>query len=83
MVNTLKAPAYATVAGKVQNVMSPSASVLIPHAEVTVPALKGTVSVLLAIKEKTVKKVIEFVFWVLELFNGKKKKGKNRIKIEM
>lgn len=58
MVSTLKEPAYATVAGKVQNVMYPSASVLIPHVEVTVPASKGTVSVLLAIKEKTVKKVI-------------------------
>lgn len=58
MVNTLKAPAYATVAGKVRNAMYPSASVSIPHVEVMVPASKGTVSVLLAIKEKTVKKVI-------------------------
>lgn len=57
MVSTLKAPAYATVAGKVQNVMYPSASVLIPRVEVMVPASKGTVSVLLALKEKTVKKV--------------------------
>jgi len=57
MVNILKAPAYATVAGKVRNVMYPSASVLIPRVEVTVPASKGTVSVPLAIKEKTAKKV--------------------------
>lgn len=61
MVNTLKAPAYATVAGKVQNVMYPSASVSIPHVEVMVPASKGTVSVLLAIKEKTVRKVGHFL----------------------
>lgn len=70
MVSTLKEPAYATVAGKVQNVMYPSASVLIPRVEVMVPASKGTVSVLLAIKEKTVKKVMlgTFSFCIVRFF---------------
>lgn len=58
MVSTPKEPACATVAGKVRNVMYPSASVLIPRVEVMVPASKGTVSVPLAIKEKTVRKLI-------------------------
>lgn len=64
MVSTPKAPACATVAGKVQNVMYPSASALTPHVEVMVPASKGTVSVLWAIKEKTVRKV-GYLFSVL------------------
>lgn len=70
MVNTLKEPAYATVAGKVRNVMYPSASVLIPRVEVMVPASKGTVSVPLAIKEKTVKKVMlgHIIFLHCEIF---------------
>lgn len=57
MVSTPRAPACATVAGKVQNVTYPSASALTPHVEVMVPASKGTVSVLWAIKEKTVREV--------------------------
>lgn len=86
-VSTLKAPAYATVAGKVQNVMYPSASVLIPHVEVMVPASKGTVSVLLAIKEKTVKKVRHFFVCFVSLVSrfwsylkSREKKEKSRIK---
>lgn len=57
MDNTPKEPVCATVAGKGQNVMYPSASVLIPHVEVMERALKGIVSALSATKERTVKKV--------------------------
>lgn len=70
MVSTPKAPACATVAGKVQNVMCPSASVLTPHVEVMVPASKGTVSVLWAIKEKTVRKVGYLFSMLLVCFLG-------------
>lgn len=72
MVSTPKEPACATVAGKVRNVMYPSASVLIPRVEVMVPASKGTVSVPLAIKEKTVRKVIlwHIFFLCCEIFFG-------------
>ncbi|KAF7249150.1 Teneurin-2 [Varanus komodoensis] len=54
--NTPKEPVCATVAGKGQSVMYPSASVLILHAEATVRAWKETVSALLATKVKTVRK---------------------------
>lgn len=57
MDNTPKEPVCATVAGKGQSVMYPSASVLILRAGAMVLALKGTVSALLATKAKTVRKV--------------------------
>lgn len=87
MVSTPKAPACATVAGKVQNVTCPPASVLTPPVEVMVPASKGTVCVLWAIKERTVRKVGYLFSLLISLFSGfwsylmAREEGKNRIKI--
>lgn len=83
--NTPKEPVCATVAGKGQSVMYPSASVLILHAGDTVLALKGTVSALLATKVKTVRKVnttMQTIFLQLVLSKGgERTKGKkNSIK---
>lgn len=80
MDNTPKEPVCATVAGKGQSVMYPSASVLIHHAGAMVLAWKGTVSVLLATKAKTVRKVnatIQTMFlWLIVNKGGKRTKGK-------
>lgn len=80
MDNTPKEPVCATVAGKGQSVMYPSASVLILHAGAMVLALKETVSALLATKVKTAKKVnatMQTIFLQLLLGKGgKRTKGK-------
>lgn len=78
--NTPKEPVCATVAGKGQNVMSPSASALTLLAGAMGLALKGTVSALLATKAKTVRKVngtMQTIFLLLVLSEGgERTKGK-------